>query len=95
MQKNSTLQKPWIYKVGMILIISSILIWVISPVLIPFLPLTNGVKAISITTSLIIGEVIFWIGALMAGKKVANNIKKSFNPKNWRKKFVHKEQDRE
>ncbi|MYL33666.1 transporter suffix domain-containing protein [Pontibacillus yanchengensis] len=94
MKMNSIMQKPWTYKLGIFLIIISVLTWILSPVLIPFLPLTNGVKAISITTTLVIGEVIFWIGTLMVGKEVANKIRKSFNPKNWKKKkSVYKKKD--
>ena len=89
------MKNPLIYKIGLLLIISSVTIWVLSPILIPFLPLTNGVKAISITVSLITGEVIFWIGALMVGKEAASKIRKSFNPKNWRKKSDEKEKYRE
>jgi len=85
MKKSLFMQKPLIFKVGIFLIIFSVLTWILSPILIPFLPITNGMKAISITTSLIIGEVIFWIGTLMVGKEVAHKIRKSFNPKNWRK----------
>ncbi|QHE50904.1 transporter suffix domain-containing protein [Pontibacillus sp. HMF3514] len=94
-QKKSMLQKPWIYKVGIVLIVSSILIWVLSPIAIPLLPLTNEVKVISITSSLIIGEVIFWIGALMVGKEVANKFRKSLNPINWRKNYSQKQRDNE
>jgi len=53
------------------------------------------VKAITITSCLIIGEVIFWIGALMVGKEVANKIRKSLNPVNWRKKSTQKKRDNE
>ncbi|WP_232324843.1 transporter suffix domain-containing protein [Halobacillus mangrovi] len=95
MQIKSLLQKPWIYKLGIFLIIASILTWVLSPVVIPFLPLSSKVKAISITSSLVIGEVIFWIGALMVGKEAAKKIRKSFNPKSWKNKFVQKRSDGE
>ena len=91
---KSTVQKPWIYKLGVIFIVSSILIWILSPVAIPFLPLSNKVKAISITCSLVLGEVIFWIGVLMVGKEVANKIRKSVNPKIWIKKLFQKKPDR-
>ncbi|MFD1019593.1 transporter suffix domain-containing protein [Thalassobacillus hwangdonensis] len=94
MQNNSRTQKPFTYKIGLFLIISSVLVWVIAPVLIPFLPLTNGMKAITITTSLVIGEIIFWIGAVMVGKEAAKKIRKSFNPKNWRKNSDEKKEER-
>ncbi len=95
MKKSSMSQKPWIYKSGILLIIFSVLTWILSPIVIPFLPLTSEVKAITITSCLVIGEVIFWIGALMVGKEVANKIRKSFNPVNWRKKSDQKKRDNE
>ncbi|WP_246943527.1 transporter suffix domain-containing protein [Bacillus pinisoli] len=85
MQNESTVKKPFIYKIGMFLIISSFIIWVF-PVGIPFLPISGKMKAISITSSLIIAEVFFWVGALMVGKEVARKIRNSLNPRNWRKK---------
>lgn len=92
MQTDSTMKKPLVYKIGMFLIISSFIIWVI-PVGIPFLPLSGKVKAISITSCLVLAEVTFWIGAIMVGKEVAGKIRKYFNPKNWRRKQAEKQEE--
>ena len=92
MQTDSTIKKPLVYKIGMFLIISSFIIWVM-PVGIPFLPLSSKVKVISITSCLVLAEVTFWIGAIMVGKEVAGKIRKYFNPKNWRRKQVEKQED--
>ncbi|MCM3665085.1 transporter suffix domain-containing protein [Mesobacillus subterraneus] len=89
MQTEPKVKKTLLYKIGMSLIISSIIFWVI-PFGIPFLPLSSKMKVISITSSLVLAEVVFWVGAIMVGKEVAGKIRKYFNPKNWRKK--HKEE---
>ena len=94
MQNDTKIKKPLVYKIGMFLIILSLIIWVL-PLGIPFLPLTGKMKAISITGSLIIAEVLFWIGALMAGKEAAGKIRKIMNPKNWKRKNAERQEDGE
>ena len=76
----------------MFLIILSFILWV-TPVGIPFLPLSSKMKVISITSSLVLAEVTFWIGAIMVGKEVAGKIRKYLNPINWRKKHEEKQED--
>lgn len=78
-------QKSILYKLGMGFLILSLLLWLI-PVITPFTSLPTKVKAGAITGSIIIAEVIFWIGALLVGKEVAAKFKGYLNPKNWRKK---------
>ncbi|MBT2640350.1 transporter suffix domain-containing protein [Bacillus sp. ISL-39] len=85
METKSKAAKPLVYKIGMILIISSFIVWVM-PLGIPFLPITGKMKAISITSALVIAEVLFWVGALMVGKEAARKIRTAFNPKNWKKR---------
>lgn len=92
MQTGPNVKKPLRYKIGMFLIISSLILWV-TPVGIPFLPLSSKMKVISITSSLVLAEVTFWIGAIMVGKEVAGKIRKYFNPKNWRKRHGEKQED--
>lgn len=92
MQTKPAVKKPLRYKIGMFLIISSFIIWVL-PVGIPFLPLSGKMKVISITSCLVLAEVTFWLGAIMVGKEVAGKIRKYFNPKNWRKQHEEKQED--
>ncbi len=87
MQTEPKVKKTLQYKIGMSLIFSSIIFWII-PFGIPFLPLSSKIKVISITSSLVLAEVVFWIGAIMVGKEVAGKIRKYFTPKNWRKKHT-------
>lgn len=83
METESKAAKPLVYKIGMILIIASFIVWV-TPLGIPFLPISGKMKAISITSALVLAEVLFWVGALMVGKEAARKIRKAFNPKNWK-----------
>lgn len=36
--------------------------------------------------SIIMAEILFWLGALLVGKEVANKFKSYLNPKKWREK---------
>jgi len=72
-------------KLGIVLIVISIPIFLIIPV-IPFLNLDNKTKIALTTISLIIAEVIFWSGGLLVGKELFSKYKSYLNPKNWFKK---------
>lgn len=54
--------------------------------LIPFLEIEGKLKITLSTSSLIIGEVLFWAGGLLVGKELFTKYKSYFNPKNWFKK---------
>jgi hypothetical protein len=77
-------EKSKFYKIGIGLIILSSIFWLI-PLIVPFTSLQIKTKAGIITGSLVFAEVMFWIGALLAGKEVAIKFKSYLNPKNWRK----------
>ncbi|WP_226647252.1 transporter suffix domain-containing protein [Mesobacillus subterraneus] len=83
METKSNATKPLVYRIGMILIIASFIIWVM-PLGIPFLPISGKMKAFSITSALVMAEVLFWVGALMVGKEAARKIRTAINPKNWK-----------
>jgi hypothetical protein len=73
------------YKIGIGLLIVSLLSWLIA-LIAPFTPLPTRVKAGIITGALIFAEVVFWGGAILVGKEVAAKFKSYLNPKNWRRK---------
>jgi hypothetical protein len=77
-------KKSIFYKIGIGLLIISLLSWLI-PVITPFTPLPTKVKAGIITGGLIFAEVMFWGGALLVGKEVAAKFKSYLNPRNWKK----------
>ena len=72
-------------KLGWLFIIISCIGWLLIAI-IPFLPLSVGEKAASVTASIVLAEIFFWIGALFVGKEVVAKYKSYLNPKNWRKK---------
>ncbi|PGZ50809.1 hypothetical protein COE56_14040 [Bacillus anthracis] len=78
-------KKPLLFKVGMGLLIIYVLLWA-SALIIPFTSLSTQMKAIVIPGCIVIGEVLFLIGAVFVGKEVVTKYKKYLNPKNWRRK---------
>lgn len=73
---------------GLLLIVASCGIWV-AVLLLPILPLgTVTQKAIVITSLLIVSEVTFWLGILLAGKELAHRYREQLNPLYWWQKFT-------
>ena len=79
--------KSWQFKLGIILIIASIPLFLMLPV-IPFLNLKN--KALYTTIIFISAEVIFYSGGFLVGKELFSKYKSYLNPKNWFKKKENK-----
>lgn len=77
-------QKSKYYKVGIGLLILSLLTWII-PVVAPFTSFSPKEKAGIIGGALVFAEVMFWMGAVLVGREVAAKFKSYLNPKNWRK----------
>lgn len=75
-------QKPLIYRIGIILIVISLVVWV-SPLVVPFLPLSVSLKASIMTGLIIVAEILFWTGVVFAGKEVVGALRYYLNPKNW------------
>lgn len=50
---------------------------------IPFLPLTIRQRTVVGTAAIVVIEVLFWGGALLAGKEAANRYKDKLNPSRW------------
>ncbi|MGE7661159.1 transporter suffix domain-containing protein [Peribacillus sp. NPDC097197] len=78
-------RKKKYYKIGMFLLMLSLLTWLI-PVVAPFTPFSTNIKAMIIGGAIIIAEIMFWVGAILVGKEVAARYKSYLHPKNWRKK---------
>ncbi|WP_242229857.1 transporter suffix domain-containing protein [Bacillus cereus group sp. BfR-BA-01329] len=80
-------KKPLLFKVGIGLLIIYVLLWA-SALIIPFTSLSTQIKSIVIPGCIVIGEILFLIGAVFVGKEVVAKYKKYLNPKNWRRKGV-------
>ncbi|WP_321321879.1 transporter suffix domain-containing protein [Labilibaculum sp.] len=78
-------KKNWIIRVGIFLIIFCIPFFLLIAI-IPFLGMEATTKITISTISLIIGEVLFWLGGIMVGKELFSKYKTYLNPKNWFKK---------
>lgn len=85
MPSTENKQKSLTYKLGVGVIIFSLSLWLV-PIITPFTPIPIKVKAGLIPGSIIVAEIMFWLGALLVGKEVANKFKSYLNPKKWREK---------
>ena len=74
-------------KLGLVLIITSCLLWA-AVFVVPFLPFTISHKTIIITSLVIISEVVFWLGILLVGKDIAHRYRSQLNPLNWWRKIT-------
>ena len=54
--------------------------------IIPFFDLPTKTKVIASTTSLVLMEVVFWLGGLLVGKELFARYKNYLNPRNWYRK---------
>ncbi|MBU1013241.1 MAG: transporter suffix domain-containing protein [Bacteroidetes bacterium] len=78
-------KKNWKLRLGLILIIVSIPLFLSLP-FIPFLNLENNQKLTFTTIVFISAEVLFWSGGILVGKELFQKYKSLLNPKTWFKK---------
>lgn len=79
-------KKSKTFKFGLGLIILSLVLWV-SPLGIPFTPLSVSEKISATVALLIAAEILFWVGAVFIGKEYSNKIKSWLDPRrNFKKK---------
>lgn len=77
-------KKTLSFKIGIGLLITSTLFWIIA-VIVPFTTFSTSVKAALIGVILVLAEISFWVAALLVGKEFVKKYKSYLNPKNWRK----------
>ncbi|WP_035790081.1 transporter suffix domain-containing protein [Clostridium beijerinckii] len=56
-------------KLGILLIIISFIPWIFI-LGVPWLDIDVGIKAIIVTVFIVLGEVLFWVGAVLAGRDI-------------------------
>jgi hypothetical protein len=61
--------------------------------IIPLFDLPTKTKVIASGTSLVLMEVVFWLGGLLVGKELFTKYKNRLNPKNWFIKSKDKTRD--
>jgi len=76
-------KKPFLFKLGIGLLILYPILWGLAAI-VPFTPLPTHIKATVITVCIVVGEILFLIGAAFVGKEVVTKYKSKLNPKNWR-----------
>ena len=59
--------------------------------LFPLTDLPTKTKIIASTTSIVLMEIIFWLGGLLVGKELFTRYKRQLNPVNWFKKSAPQE----
>ncbi len=74
-------------KLGLVLIVASCLLWA-AVLVVPLLPVTLTSKATIIASLVIVSEVIFWLGILLAGKELAHRYRRQLNPIKWWRKIT-------
>ncbi|WP_144510101.1 transporter suffix domain-containing protein [Bacillus sp. FJAT-22090] len=78
-------KKPFLFKLGIGLLVLYPILWGFIAI-VPFTPFPTHIKATIITVCIVVGEILFLIGAAFVGKEVVTKYKSKLNPKNWRRK---------
>ena len=76
-------------KLGLVLIAIAGLAWV-AILVVPFLAGTVTQKALIVTSLVVVSEVIFWLGIVLAGKELAHRYRRQLNPIQWWRKVTRK-----
>lgn len=76
------MNKSWKFKLGLIILILSIIVWLIIPV-VPFLRIDNSTKITITTILIVVGEITFWSSGLLLGKELFTKYKSKLNPRKW------------
>jgi hypothetical protein len=74
-------------KIGLVLIVASCLLW-IAILFVPILPVSIAEKAVIVTSLILVSEVMFWLGILLAGKELAHRYCRQLNPIEWWRKLT-------
>lgn len=76
-------------KLGLGLVIGSCLLWV-AVLAVPFLPATVAQKAAITASLIVISEVTFWLGIMLAGKELAQRYRRKLNPYYWWQRIINR-----
>lgn len=76
-------------KIGLMLIVSSCLLWA-TVFVVPILTFSIAEKALIVTSLIVISEVIFWLGILLTGKELANRYRHQLNPIAWGREIINR-----
>ena len=68
--------------VGIVLFVVAMLFWVAAPTVL-LIPLSTAQKAWTSTAFLILGEVAFWVAAVVLGREVFRRYRRFLDPRGW------------
>jgi hypothetical protein len=67
---------------GIVLLVAAVLFWLAAPAVV-FFPLSAGQKVWAGSASLVMGEVAFWMAALVLGREVVRRYRRFLDPRGW------------
>ena len=67
---------------GVVLLVAAVVFWVAAPAVV-FVPLSAGQKVWAGSAFLVLGEVAFWVAALVLGREVIRRYGRFFDPRDW------------
>ena len=68
--------------VGIVLLVAAVLFWVAAPAVL-LTPLSTAQKAWTGSAFLILGEVAFWVAAVVLGREVFRRYRRHLDPRGW------------
>ena len=71
------------FKIGVVLLAVACLLWV-AMAAVPFLSIEFAAKAGVVGALLIVGEVAFWLDAILTGIEFVAKYKQRLDPRNWK-----------
>lgn len=71
---NNQLKTSKAKRIGVILIILSVGLWV-AILLVPYLPFSTAVKLLISSSLIVLAEILFWVGGIILGKEVMKKYK--------------------
>lgn len=67
---------------GIVLLAAAVLFWVAAPAVV-FAPLSGAQKVWASSAFLVLGEVAFWVAAIVLGREVFRRYRKVLDPRGW------------
>ena len=68
--------------VGIVLLVAAVLFWVAAPAVL-LTPLSTAQKAWTSSAFLVLGEVAFWVAAVVLGREVFRRYRRFLDPRGW------------
>ena len=72
----------WTRPLGIVLLVAAVLFWVAAPAVV-FVPLSGAQKLWAGSAFLVLGEVAFWVAAVVLGREVFRRYRKFLDPRGW------------